>query len=138
LEAVSGGLATGWAIALGEPTPFGEIVMGLVTLGVGIGCLLFAKEASKPKAIPKTKEKCKEKEKKPCPPCNPPVGTVGYEIHRVPHSRLHWPCPGDHVHWFERHQNSYNCQCFWKRDFILPTCLEQGDYPELPPGAFPL
>ncbi len=27
------GLAAGWAIALGEPTPFGEVIMGVATAG---------------------------------------------------------------------------------------------------------
>lgn len=88
------------------------------------------------KAVPIPITECPER--RPCPPCNPSVGTIGYEVHRVPPSRPDWPCPGDHVHWFMRHQNPYNCQCFWKRNFIPPTCLEQGDSPELPPGAFPI
>lgn len=40
-----GAIAVGWGIALAEPTPVGEIIMGLVTIGVGI-TLLFASRSS--------------------------------------------------------------------------------------------
>lgn len=76
--------------------------------------------------------------KKPCPPCVPPVGTVAYEIHRVPPSKPHFPCAGDHVHWFMRMQNPNNCQCFWKRNFKPPTCLSPGEVFQPPPGAVPM
>jgi hypothetical protein len=76
--------------------------------------------------------------RRPCPPCSPPVGTVGYSIDRVPPSGIHWPCPGDHVHWLLHQQNPNNCQCFWMRDFLPVTCLPQGGNPVVPPGAVPL
>jgi hypothetical protein len=66
------------------------------------------------------------------------VGTEAYEIHRVPPSRPHWPCPGDHIHWFMRMQNPNNCQCFWKRDYRPVTCLGPGQTPPIPPGSVPI
>jgi hypothetical protein len=78
------------------------------------------------------------KQRQPCPACNPPVGTLLYEIHRVPPSAPHFPCPGDHVHWFRQMQNPNNCQCFLKRNALPVTCLPQGGQPSLPPGAIPL
>jgi hypothetical protein len=74
----------------------------------------------------------------PCPACNPPVGTLLFEIHRVPPSRPHWPCTGDHVHWFRQMQNPNNCRCFLQRDALPVTCLPPGGHPQLPPGAIPL
>jgi RHS repeat-associated protein len=67
-------------------------------------------------------EKCKdpkgdekEKEKKQCGPCGddplaprlPPS-----RIDRVPPSRPHHPCPGDHKHVYYYNQNPHTCQCF--------------------------
>jgi RHS repeat-associated protein len=73
-----------------------------------------------------------------CNACNPGpnVGTIGYRIDRVPPCRRHGGCPGDHVHWFRRHQNPNNCQCFWVEERV--ECLNQGQVPVLPPGAFQL
>jgi RHS repeat-associated protein len=69
-------------------------------------------------------------ETKKCPPCVPPVGTIGYRLDRMPPSTPHHPFPGDHVHLFERHQNPNNCQCFWHPIGVTS--------PPPPPGAFPL
>jgi RHS repeat-associated protein len=44
----------------------------------------------------------------PCPPCPP----NWVEIDRVPPSRPHGNCPGDHWHCREYHQNPYTCQCY--------------------------
>jgi hypothetical protein len=73
----------------------------------------------------------KECEKdKPCPPCNPPVGMVGYRYDIVPPSRPHSPYPGDHVHLYRMNQNPNNCQCFWQPIGVTA--------PPPPPGAVPL
>ncbi len=67
--------------------------------------------------------------KKPCPPCNPPVGTIGYRIDPVPPSSPHYPFPGTHVHLYKMNQNPNNCQCFWQPIGVTETP---------PPGAVPL
>lgn len=87
-------------------------------------------------AVPTSVTPCPQEKK--CPPCTYPVGTILYEIHRVPPSAAHWPCSGDHVHWFLQQQNPKNCQCFLKRNFRPVTCLPSGGTPTLPPGAVPL
>jgi RHS repeat-associated protein len=50
----------------------------------------------------------------PCPPCPPPPPP---QIHRVPPARPHYPCPGDHWHYFVYNQNPVTCQCFLQRRF---------------------
>ena len=74
--------------------------------------------------IPKTD--CPEQEKdcsqSPCPPPPPP------RIDRVPPSAPHWPCPGDHAHFFVYNQNPKTCQCFLQK-VEPPTCLPQGGFP---------
>ena len=35
------------------------------------------------------------KDKQQCPPCTPPVGTIGYRLDKVPPSKPHYPFPGD-------------------------------------------
>lgn len=70
-----------------------------------------------------------------CPPCVPPAGTIRVErIDRVPPSRPHAPCPGDHAHLVQRNQAPYpNCRCFWNK--ALPDnveCLPQGGSPSYP------
>ncbi len=59
--------------------------------------------------------------KKKCPPCPAPPPP---RIDRVPPSRPHWPCPGDHVHIFEMNQNPETCQCFPREKEVI--CLPQG------------
>jgi hypothetical protein len=86
------------------------------------------------RAEPRTTTDCPPM-RTPCPPCQPPVGTIGYDIHRT---HGDWPCVADHVHWFLRQQNPNNCQCFWMRNYIRPTCLEPGEMPVIPPGAVPV
>ena len=89
-------------------------------------------------------EAIKQKCKKPCPPCDPKVGTIGYRINRTPprgNADLHDPCPGDHVHWLIRQQNPYNCRCFWanpKRKADRVTCLGDGENPTVPPDSVEL
>jgi hypothetical protein len=55
---------------------------------------------------------------KECPACPPPPAP---RIDRVPPSRQHWPCEGDHMHTFEYHQNPVTCQCFLKEAEVI--CL---------------
>jgi len=54
-----------------------------------------------------------------CPPCPTPPGP---EIDRVPPSAPHWPCPGDHWHYFEYNQNPMTCQCFGPRRLFGGCC----------------
>lgn len=50
--------------------------------------------------------------KKKCPPCPQPwVQFEGW--HKVPPSRPHKPCPGNHWHFRIKLQNPKTCQCFW-------------------------
>ena len=44
-----------------------------------------------------------------CPPCPPPRPP---DLHRVPPSKPHYPCPGDHSHTYVMNQNPTTCQCF--------------------------
>jgi type VI secretion system secreted protein VgrG len=64
-----------------------------------------------------------------CPPCVPPVGTIRVErVDRVPPSRPHAPCPGDHAHLVQRNQAPYpNCKCFWNKARPDVICLGPGD-----------
>ncbi|MCF1465047.1 hypothetical protein FS827_27745 [Agrobacterium vitis] len=63
-----------------------------------------------------------------CPPCVPPVGTIGGRLDRVPPSAPHHPCPGDHINVYIRAQNPKNCQCFWspQKGAGSVLCLPQG------------
>jgi len=77
-------------------------------------------------APPITTIECPDKDR-PCPPCTgqlPPM-----RIDRVPPSRPHFPCPGDHVHYFVWNQDPKTCKCFPQK---LLMCLDQGGMP--PPG----
>jgi RHS repeat-associated protein len=57
-----------------------------------------------------------------CPPCRPAPPP---EIHRVPPSRPHGGCPGDHWHYFEVHQSPPpECRCRTVRRF--GGCCGQG------------
>jgi hypothetical protein len=51
---------------------------------------------------------------RPCPPCPPPPPP---RIDRVPPSRPHYPCPGDHWHYFIYNQNPVTCQCYVQPKF---------------------
>lgn len=70
----------------------------------------------------------------PCPACTPPEGTEqGERLDRVPPSRPHHPCPGDHLHTRIMRQNPRTCQCFWNKGRVI--CLPQGG--SAPPGLAP-
>jgi RHS repeat-associated protein len=72
-----------------------------------------------------------------CNACNPgpDVGAVGHQVHNQP-GDCHHPCPGGHIHIFDRHQNPNNCRCFWTKRKI-PICLDDGEDPagKIPPGS---
>ena len=71
-----------------------------------------------PVPVPVPTTGCAECEKKKCPPCPPPPPP---RIDKVPPSRPHWPCTGDHMHVFEMNQNPVTCQCFPKEKEVI--CL---------------
>ena len=58
----------------------------------------------------------------PCPPCPPPPPP---QIHRVPPSKPHFPCPGDHWHYFKYNQNPVTCQYYLQR--LFGGCCGTGD-----------
>jgi len=69
------------------------------------------------------------KSKDDCPACDPPVGTVAYEVHLCPPGSPHYPCTDDHVHFFLRQQSpkARGCKCFWKRNFRPVQCVPHGE-----------
>lgn len=62
--------------------------------------------------------------KKECPGCPDPPAPPSPRLDRVPPSRPHFPCPGDHLHTYryEVNQDPETCKCFnnLKEDV---TCL---------------
>lgn len=56
---------------------------------------------------------------KPCPPCPTPPGP---DVDRVPPSAPHFPCPGDHWHYYQYNQNPTTCQCFGPRRMFGGCC----------------
>ena len=72
------------------------------------------------------------------PECDPPAGTLAYQVHRFPEAEPHWPFPGDHVHFFERRQNPASGVCFWKRNARPPHFLNQGEAFAPEPGMLRL
>lgn len=74
-------------------------------------------------------DRCTEKNNG-CPPWDPPVGTVGYRLDRVPPSKPHFPFKGDHVHLYIRRQNPKTCECYWNKWMVTN--------PPPPPGAVPM
>lgn len=65
-----------------------------------------------------------------CPPCKPPVGTVGYRLDIVPPAKPHFPYKGSHVHLYLRRQNPKTCECFWNTWMVTE--------PPPPIGAIPM
>jgi RHS repeat-associated protein len=51
-----------------------------------------------------------------CPPCPPPPPP---RLDKVPPSRPHYPCPGDHLHTFVVNQNPKTCQCYVKAGPVI-------------------
>ncbi len=54
-----------------------------------------------------------------CPPCPAPPAP---EVDRVPPSTPHFPCPGDHWHYYGYNQNPVTCQCFGPRRLFGGCC----------------
>jgi len=78
-------------------------------------------------AVSKTTTPC---QKKTCPPCTPPVGTIAFRYDSVPPSAPHWPFPGDHVHLYIMNQNPTTCACFWNKfDVVDPSAVPPGSIP---------
>jgi RHS repeat-associated protein len=102
---------------LDGPLPIGDLIaVGIITIAII-------------DTITDGSESCADCPKKPCPPCNPPVGTIGYRY--TPGSRPHWAFKtGDHVHLYRMNQNPNNCRCFWQPIGVTA--------PPPPPGAVPL
>src|SRR4051812_48750432 len=69
-------------------------------------------------APPTTITDCPTDTASKCPPCPPPPPP---RVDRVPPSRPHWPCPGDHMHVFEMNQNPVTCVCYPKEKEVI--CL---------------
>ncbi len=93
----------------------------LIPPAIIIGGILYPSSIAEEPAIPQSIDKPKEcDDNKPCPPCNPPVGTIGYVIHYDhPHNHMQ-----PHVHYWQRNQNPTTCECFWNdlngRETSLP------------------
>ena len=101
----------------------GAAVTGAVAATGALGGQTSSK-ASAP-AVPATS--CSNPPKK-CPPCTPPVGTIGY---RYDTTHSHYPFPGAHVHLYIRRQKPYpDCECVWNK-FAVKA-------PPPPPGAIPM
>lgn len=106
----AGGLATA-----GELAEAGEIAIGielapeLIIGGLIIGALIIGAKIIGGSAT----GTCKV-----CPPCPAPPPP---RIDRVPPSRPHFPCPGDHRHVFVYDQNPVTCQCFLREKSV--ECL---------------
>src|ERR1039457_293514 len=85
-----------------------------------------ALERSETDAPPTTITDCppqtKDCSQSPCPAPPPP------RIDRVPPSTPHFPCTGDHAHFFRYNQNPVTCQCFLQK-IEPPMCLSQGGFP---------
>ncbi|WPB73038.1 RHS repeat-associated core domain-containing protein [Archangium violaceum] len=113
------------AIRYTDPTGREMVIDDVIMLPVTIPALLITWavcEATKtcPWHLPKV-EQCEEtvqQTARVCPPCpSPPPPRVD----KVPPSRPHFPCPGDHMHTFTYRQNPQTCQCFLGKDQVV--CL---------------
>jgi len=63
------------------------------------------------------------KTQKGCPPCpRPPAPYTRTDL--VPPSRPHYPCPGDHTHYYEPkyNQNPVTCECFLDPNEVKVIC----------------
>ncbi|MCG2711517.1 MAG: hypothetical protein L6416_04230 [Candidatus Omnitrophica bacterium] len=74
--------------------------------------------------VPDISDHGQGKGKKKCPPCPKPP-KWGARIDKVPPSRPHKPCCGDHLHiyYFKYNQNPVTCRCYLQKiDYVI--CLE--------------
>jgi RHS repeat-associated protein len=83
-------------------------------IGMAIVALFEAGDAN-PEEFENQIKKCDKCKKKECPPCTPPVGTIGYRWDKVPPSKPHKPIAGDHLNLYLMNQNAETCECFWNR-----------------------
>jgi len=108
---VEGGLIL-ISVVITAPAILITAVIGLILSTIAIVILLARIEASS------SSDSC-------CPACPAPPPP---EIDRVPPSDPHFPCPGDHWHYFEYHQGPPPaCICRLVRKF--GGCLPQGGFP---------
>jgi RHS repeat-associated protein len=70
-----------------------------------------AAEDRDPESPPAPFEDCKV-----CPPCKGPLPPPRF--HKVPPSKKHYPCPGDHIHTFIWRQNPKTCDCYINKQVI--------------------
>jgi len=85
----------GWGIGLGA------LAVGGLLLGAGA---LLSSDTATARPCP------------PCPPAPPP------EVDLVPPSTPHFPCPGNHWHYYQYNQNPTTCQCFGPRRLFGGCC----------------
>jgi len=88
-------------------------------LGLGLTAAAVAaivNQIAKPK---EATQKCEDK--KPCPPCVPPVGSLAYRIDVVPPSKPHKPFKGSHIHIYKQNQSPVEagCKCFWSEIDVI-------------------
>lgn len=113
------GAGAGTASGAATGAVVGPIVGGVAGAGVGgyVGhriCSGGTKTCTPPKSTPIPVPPPPLTQPTPCPACPapPPI-----QVHRVPPSKPHFPCPGDHWHYFVYNQNPITCQCFLQRKF---------------------
>jgi hypothetical protein len=107
LGAIAGGIVgAGGGVIVCSPSGVGAI--GGAGVGGVEGAVIGGTLGATARAVigSAVEDICKNKG---CPPCNPPVGTIGYRIDSVPPSKPHHPFPGTHV---QMNQNPNNCRCF--------------------------
>lgn len=110
-----GALAVAGIGALFLATPAGQKATREAAEGIA---RQLERPSTQAQPVPQTKTDCPPKAKPKCPPCPPPPPP---RIDRVPPSRPHWPCLGDHMHVFVMDQNPNTCQCFPRQKEVI--CL---------------
>ncbi len=106
-----GAVCTLVTIDLATPEPT-DLCLPKIGVEVAVITVLLCVDAvTRPQACPPC----------PLPPAKPPELP---RVDRVPPSKPHFPCPGDHLHvyWWETRQDPVTCQCFNnKMEFV--KCL---------------
>jgi hypothetical protein len=92
-------------------------------LGDCVGQWLFPGENESPAPMPIPKP---PRRKPPRPGCSNPCPEPCYRLDRVPPSRPHYPCPGDHIVW-QIWDQAPDCKCYPRWDG--PHCWPQGGAP---------